>query len=324
MVIVTGGAGFIGSAFVWKLNREGIDNILIVDNVNTSDKWKNLVPLRFAQYQSKFDFYDRMTENEMPGGVSMVVHLGACSSTTETDMDYLYDNNVEFSQKLAEWSIRKKIPFIYASSAATYGEGENGFTDDHSSLAKLRPVNRYGYSKQLFDLWLQRNHYLDKVTGIKFFNVFGPNEYHKGDMSSVIFKAFHKIKETGKFSLFKSHREGYRDGEQKRDFIYIKDVVDVIWYLSQNPDKPGIYNLGTGIARSWNDLILAVFSAMELPPRIDYVDMPENLRGAYQYFTQAEMSKLKNAGFTNPMTSLEDSIRDYVRNYLATPDPFLT
>lgn len=324
MIIVTGGAGFIGSAMVHKLNKEGHYDILIVDNLNTSEKWKNLVQLKYTEYIPKFEFYDILLNSENSFDVDYVIHMGACSSTTQNDMDYLFKNNVEFSKNLVEWCIQNHIPFIYASSAATYGEGEHGFDDDHALVPKLRPVNRYGYSKQLFDLWVLENHLEDSITGLKFFNVFGPNEYHKGDMASVISKAYHTIKADGYFSLFKSHREDYGDGEQKRDFVYIKDITDAMWFLMQEPQKTGIYNLGTGKARSWNDLIHAVFKAMDLKPDIRYIDMPENLRGAYQYFTEAKMEKLKNAGYKSKFHSLEEAVKDYVQNYLMKDNPYLS
>lgn len=321
MVIVTGGAGFIGSAMVYKLNSEGITDITIVDNLNTSDKWKNLVSLKYTEYITKIDFMELLSKSNLPFGIDYVIHMGACSATTETNMDYLFQNNVEFSKKLALWSLHRRIPMIYASSAATYGEGENGFDDNHDLISSLYPVNRYGYSKQLFDLWVLKNRLENRLTGLKFFNVFGPNEYHKDDMASVVFKAYHKIEKEGSFSLFRSHKEEYRDGEQMRDFIYIKDVIDVMWYFMNHPEKNGIYNLGTGHARTWNDLILAVFRAMNKEPDIHYIDMPENLKGAYQYFTEAKMDKLRQIGYEKNFSSLEDSIQDYVKNYLMMENP---
>jgi len=323
MIIVTGGAGFIGSAFVWKLNQEGINNIIIVDRLGTSDKWKNLVNLSFVDYVHKDDFLEMVDTDMVPFDVDAIVHMGACSSTTERDADYLWHNNYAYTKLMAEWALARDIRFIYASSAATYGDGKKGFSDNHKKIGDLKPINMYGYSKQVFDLWVLRRKLENKVAGIKFFNVFGPNEYHKGDMSSVIFKAFHQIKETGKVQLFKSYKKEYEDGGQMRDFVYVKDCVNVMWWLLKNRKANGIFNLGTGEARTWNDLIKAVFTAMKKKTNIEYIEMPEALRNQYQYFTQAEMKKLKDAGCPVKFASLEDSVRDYVVNYLQKSDPHL-
>jgi len=324
MIVVTGGAGFIGSAFVWRLNRENIDNIIIVDRLGTNDKWKNLVNLRFADYIHKDNFLRMICDDRVPFDVSAIVHMGACSSTTERDADYLWNNNYLYTKTLAEWSLQRGIRFIYASSAATYGDGTQGFSDDHSKINILKPINMYGYSKQLFDLWALKNHVENKIAGIKFFNVFGPNEYHKADMTSVIFKAFHQIKETGKVRLFKSYLPKYPDGGQLRDFVYVKDCLNVMWWLFNNPAANGIFNLGTGKARTWNDLIKAVFAAMGIKTNIEYIEMPESLRNQYQYFTEAQMSKLKKAaGCPVVFSPLEDSVRDYVVNYLQKTDQYL-
>ncbi len=320
MFIVTGGAGFIGSAFVWKLNSVGIDNIIIVDRLGTSDKWGNLVNRRFVDYFHKDDFLEMVCENRVPFNVRGIVHMGACSSTTERDADYLMENNYRYSRKLAEWAVEKGIRFIYASSAATYGDGAKGFSDDDTVTETLRPINMYGYSKQVFDLWVLRNRLQHTFAGIKFFNVFGPNEYHKGDMKSVVYKACQQINETGKVKLFKSYEPEYKDGEQMRDFIYVKDCVDALWWLLENRDVNGIFNLGTGGARSWNDLVNAVFSAMSRDPQIDYIEMPEAIRDQYQYFTEAKMDKLNSAGCPLSFRSLEDAVHDYVVNYLEKGD----
>ncbi len=323
MYIVTGGAGFIGSAMVWKLNQMGIDDILVVDNLGESDKWKNLVNLRYEDYIHKNQFYKLILEGEDPFETEAVVHMGACSSTTELDADYLMENNYRYSQMLCRFCLNHDARFINASSAATYGNGELGFNDDHKLAEKLKPLNMYGYSKQLFDLWALRGGIMDSIVSLKFFNVFGPNEYHKGDMKSVICKAFKQIGETGGMKLFRSHRSDYEDGGQMRDFVYIKDCVDVMWWFIENRDKGGIFNIGTGNARQWNELARSVFSAMEVAPDISYIDMPESIRDKYQYFTQADMSKLKAAGYEKEFTSLEDAAADYVRNYLAQDDPYL-
>ena len=323
MIIVTGGAGFIGSAFVWRLNREGIKDIIIVDQLGTDDKWKNLVGLTFTDYIHKNEFIEMVIADEVPFEVSSVVHMGACSSTTERDADYLWENNYLYSREVADWALRHNARFIYASSAATYGDGSSGFSDDHEIISRLKPSNMYGYSKQVFDLWVLKNKLENKMAGIKFFNVYGPNEYHKGDMVSVIYKAFHQIQETGKVCLFKSYKKEYPNGGQMRDFIYVKDCANVMWWLLENPSVNGIYNLGTGRARTWNDLIAAVFSSMGRKTNIQYIEMPESLRNQYQYFTQAQMDKLKKAGCHVNFSSLEDSVRDYVTNYLQNADPYL-
>jgi len=323
MIIVTGGAGFIGSAFVWRLNREGIKDIIIVDQLGTDDKWKNLVGLTFTDYIHKNEFIEMVIADEVPFEVSSVVHMGACSSTTERDADYLWENNYLYSREVADWALRHNARFIYASSAATYGDGSSGFSDDHEIISRLKPSNMYGYSKQVFDLWVLKNKLENKMAGIKFFNVYGPNEYHKGDMVSVIYKAFHQIQETGKVCLFKSYKKEYPNGGQMRDFIYVKDCVNVMWWLLENPSVNGIYNLGTGRARTWNDLIAAVFSSMGRKTNIQYIEMPESLRNQYQYFTQAQMDKLKKTGCHVNFSSLEDSVRDYVTNYLQNADPYL-
>jgi ADP-L-glycero-D-manno-heptose 6-epimerase len=316
MIVVTGGAGFIGSAVVWKLNSEGVNDILVVDDLGTSEKWKNLVALKYEEYLHKDDFIEMVCGDSLPFDVSGIIHMGACSSTTERDADYLMENNYRYTCILAEWAVKSDVRFIYASSAATYGDGTSGFSDEDQPTQDLRPINMYGYSKQLFDLWLFRNKLESKVAGIKFFNVFGPNEYHKGDMRSVVHKAFGQIKETGKVRLFKSHRPGFKDGEQKRDFIYVKDCVEVVWWLLRNREINGIFNLGTGNARTWNALVRGVFSAVNLEPEIEYIDMPESIREQYQYFTEATMDKLRSAGCPVDFRSLEDAISDYVVNYL--------
>ena len=323
MIVVTGGAGFIGSAFVWKLNQEGIDDIVIVDHLGTSDKWKNLVNLRFIEYIKKDDFLQMIYTDQVPFRVRAVIHMGACSSTTERDADYLWMNNYLYSCRLADWALTKQIRFIYASSAATYGDGSLGFADDDALIPALRPINMYGYSKQVFDLWVLKREAEMQIAGIKFFNVFGPNEYHKGDMRSVVHKAYGQIKETGRVRLFKSYRPEYKDGGQMRDFVYIKDCVEVLWWLLEHIEINGIFNLGTGRARSWNDLIHAVFTAMNLPPNIEYINMPPGLDAQYQYFTEAKMEKLKSTGCPVVCRSLEDAVRDYVVNHMQKTDPHL-
>ncbi len=318
MIVVTGGAGFIGSAVVWRLNQLGEDNIVIVDRLGESEKWKNLVGLKYADFFHKDSFIDMVLENAVPFQVEAVIHLGACSSTTEKDADYLMHNNFKYTQALAEYSLEKGVRFIYASSAATYGDGSAGYDDDESKLDDLRPLNMYGYSKHLFDLYAKREGLLNRIAGLKYFNVYGPNEYHKGDMRSVVHKAFGQIKETGKVKLFKSYKPEYKDGEQMRDFIYVKDAVDMTLFFLENKNVNGLFNVGTGKARTWNDLVTAIFAAMDKPVNIEYIDMPENLRNKYQYFTQAGMNKLLAAGYGNEISGIEKGVEDYVKNYLLT------
>jgi ADP-L-glycero-D-manno-heptose 6-epimerase len=322
MFVVTGGSGFIGSAFVWKLNQVGVDDILIVDNLGQSEKWKNLVNRRYRDYVHKSVFLEQLRENKF-GAIRAIVHMGACSSTTERDADYLMENNFHYSKTLAEYALKKGIRLIHASSAATYGGGETGFSDDANRLNKLKPLNMYGYSKHLFDLWAFRNKWLDELASLKFFNVFGPNEYHKADMCSVVFKAFHQINQTGRIRLFKSYCDQYSDGEQRRDFVYVKDCADLIWWLIETPDVNGIFNVGTGQARTWNALAGAIFRAMKTPEHLEYIDMPESLQDRYQYFTQANMEKLAARGCPVSFMRLEDAVSDYVVNYLQRTDPYL-
>jgi ADP-L-glycero-D-manno-heptose 6-epimerase len=316
MIIVTGGAGFIGSALIAGLNKRGIDDILVVDRLGNDQRWKNLVNLRFADYIDKDDFLDMVTEDIVGYSVDAVFHLGACSSTTETDVSFLMENNYQYTKQLAQWTADENIRLIYASSAATYGDGSQGFSDDEEKLEALSPLNPYGYSKQLFDLWAKRNGLLDKIVGLKYFNVFGPNEYHKADMRSFVLKAFEQINTTGKVRLFKSNRPDYKDGEQKRDFLFVKDAVDMTLFFFDNPKTAGIYNIGAGVARTWNDLVKAVFAAMGKKPNIEYIDMPDSVRNQYQYFTEADITKLRSAGYKMQITPLEEAVKDYIQNYL--------
>lgn len=316
MIIVTGGAGFIGSAIVWRLNSLGNENIIIVDELGTTEKWKNLVGLKFQEFIHKDDFISAVVEDTIEFPIEAIIHMGANSSTTEKNADHLFSNNYLYTQELAKYCLSKNIRFIYASSAATYGDGSLGFDDDESKLETLRPLNMYGYSKQLFDLWAKRNKVLDKIVGIKYFNVYGPNEYHKGDMRSVVHKAFEQVRDTGKVRLFKSLNPNYKDGEQMRDFVYVKDAVDMTLHFLEHRDKNGIYNVGSGKARTWIDLVTALFKAVGKPVNIEFIDLPENLKEKYQYFTEANLAKIKSAGYNKPITSLEDGVNDYVKNYL--------
>ncbi|MEN6440399.1 MAG: ADP-glyceromanno-heptose 6-epimerase [Syntrophobacter sp.] len=322
-IIVTGGAGFIGSAFIWKLNQEGIKDILVVDSLSTTEKWRNLIGLDYSDYLEKSAFLRQVTTATLSFNPDAVVHMGACSSTTERDADYLMENNYRYTRILAEWAVARNIRFLYASSAATYGDGATGFSDE-VDLNGLSPLNMYGYSKHVFDLHAERTGLLDKIAGLKFFNVFGPNEYHKADMSSVVFKAYHQIIETGRVRLFRSAREDYADGEQKRDFIYVKDCVEVMWWLLVHREFNGLFNLGTGQARTWNDLVAAIFATLNRPLCIEYVPMPDALRDKYQYLTEAGLARLRHKGYPLNFHSLEESVRDYVVNYLEARNPFLS
>lgn len=323
MIVVTGGAGFIGSAVVWGLNNQGVDDVLVVDELGTDDKWKNLVKLRFSDYINKADFIEELEDGTFGDTIEGIIHLGACSSTTEKDAEFLMHNNFEYTQRMALWSVENGKRLVYASSAATYGDGSRGFCDEHSSLASLCPLNMYGYSKHLFDLWALKNGLLDKIAGLKYFNVFGPNEYHKDDMRSVVHKAFGQIVGTGKVKLFKSHRGDYEDGYQLRDFLYVKDAVDMTLFVYSTPSVNGILNIGTGKARSFYDLVGATFSAMGRETNIEYIDMPETIREKYQYFTEADIKKIRQAGYTGTIRPLEEAISDYVKNYLVKDDQYL-
>lgn len=334
MIIVTGGAGFIGSALIAALNKRQITDILVVDHLGTDEKWKNLRNLSFADYVEKDDFLEMVIENKLSGHIEAAFHFGACSSTTETNASYLIKNNYEYSKLLAQWVQHRQggnIRFIYASSAATYGDGSAGFSDDEDKIESLKPLNMYGYSKQLFDLWARRTGLLKKIVGLKYFNVFGPNEYHKADMRSFVLKAFEQIKTAGKVRLFKSYKSEFKDGEQVRDFIYVKDTVDMTLFFLDNPKITGLFNIGAGKARSWNDLVKAVFAAMGKKPNpvpsgvegIEYIEMPESIRNQYQYYTCADIIKLRKAGYKKELTPLEDAIKDYIQNYLQE-DMYLT
>jgi len=316
MLIITGGAGFIGSAIIAALNKRGITDILVVDQLGCDQRWKNLRNLSFADYVEKDDFLEMVIENKLCPPIQAVFHLGASTSTTEINASWLIKNNYEYTKLLAQWATGSNIRFIYASSAATYGDGSAGFSDDETKIEQLQPLNMYGYSKHLFDLWAKRAGLLKKIVGLKYFNVFGPNEYHKADMRSFVLKAFEQINATGKVRLFKSHRPDYKDGEQKRDFLYVKDAVDMTLFFLDYPKNAGLFNIGSGTARSWNDLAKAVFAAMGKEPNIEYIDMPESIRNQYQYFTQADITKLRTAGYDKPLTALEPAVNDYVQNYL--------
>lgn len=318
MVIVTGGAGFIGSCIVRTLNDMGIEDIIIVDHIGETDKWMNMRNKKYIEYINRDEFLDRLHDFE--GKVTQVIHMGACSATTERNFDFLYKNNLEYTKTLWKFCAENQTSFIYASSAATYGDGSQGF-DDKEDINRLRPLNGYGYSKQLFDQWVEKeikkgNSTPKQYVGFKFFNVYGPNEYFKGSMASVIFHTFNDVKASGKKGLFKSYKEGYADGGQLRDFVYVKDICKVIKFVMEHQEINGLFNLGTGIARSFYDLAVATFDAMRLEPNIEFIEMPETLRGKYQYYTKANMDKLRSVGYVDEFYSLEDGAKDYVQNYL--------
>ncbi|MEN3014193.1 MAG: ADP-glyceromanno-heptose 6-epimerase [Endomicrobiia bacterium] len=317
IIIVTGGAGFIGSAIIWRLNKEKIYNIVVVDEID-NNKWKNLRGLRFIDYIEKDDFLKKILNGEYDKTeIDTIFHMGACSSTVCSNPECYIKNNFEYSKILCEYAINKNIRFIYASSAATYGDGSNGFSDDENTLETLKPLNLYGYSKHLFDLWAKNKGFLRKIVGLKYFNVFGPNEYHKKDMRSFVIKAFEQIKETGKVRLFKSYMSEYKDGEQLRDFIYIKDAVEMTLFFYKNKNLSGIYNIGTGTPHSFNQLVLAVFKALDIKPAIEYIEMPKEIINQYQYYTKADIKKIISCGYNKKFTDFEASIKEYVIKYIS-------
>lgn len=314
--IVTGGAGLIGSNIVEKLNDRGETDITVVDHLNHPGKQRNLDRLKFTRYVDRAEFRKAFRGGAV-AAVDGVFHLGACSSTTETDEAYLDDNNTAYTQDLCQWSLEHGARFVYASSAATYGDGSLGYSDSDNVTPNLQPLNLYGWSKQKFDLWALREGLLDKIAGVKYFNVFGPGEDHKGDMRSVVNKSYMGIMDTGFISLFKSHRPDYADGEQDRDFVYVKDAAEVTLWLYDHPEANGLFNCGTGKARTWLDLAHAMFSAIGTEPDIRFTPMPESLRPRYQYHTEADMRKLRAAGCDVQFRPLEESVRDYIGNYLS-------
>ena len=317
-VLVTGAAGFIGSAIVHALNQRGISRILVTDFLGEDEKWRNLASLDFEDYVSADTLLAGLESNAARFGTfDVCFHMGACSSTTVRDAAYVMENNFGYTKTLCRWALSSGTRFLYASSAATYGDGSRGMDDRATDLRIFQPLNLYGYSKQLFDLHASKGGFLEKITGIKYFNVFGPNEYHKGDMRSLVCKAYDEILATGRMRLFKSHRAEYADGCQKRDFVYVKDAVDMTLHLAETPTATGLFNVGAGVARTWLDLARALFSAMDLPENVEFIEMPESIRHQYQYYTCADISKIREAGYAAETTSLEDAVNDYVRNYLS-------
>ncbi len=313
MILITGGAGFIGSCLIKRLNDEGVRDIIVVDNLGQGNKWKNLNGKYFDTYIDKNDLFDFLDADDLMD-IDAIVHLGACSDTTETNASYLMENNYKFTQNLCEFALDNEIRFVYASSAATYGDGSHGYSD--YEFDSLKPLNCYGFTKHSFDLWVKENLLDKEIIGLKFFNVFGPNEYHKGHMVSMAYQAFNQIKDTGKVKLFKSKNPKYADGEQRRDFLYVKDCVEIIYKMLLNDKISGIFNIGTGKSHTWNELAGAAFKAMKRQPIIEYIDMPESLVNQYQYFTEAETKKLLKVLPDIKFRSLEESVEDYIQNHL--------
>jgi ADP-L-glycero-D-manno-heptose 6-epimerase len=318
-ILVTGGAGFIGSALVWALNGRGHRDILVCDVVGTRKKGRNLAPLKFRDYVEGPELRARLAGNPAAfGKFSAVFHLGACSSTTEANATYLIDNNTAFTRELAGWALARGSRFVYASSAATYGDGSQGMDDKDPRIERLRPLNLYGYSKHLFDLDARSRGWLGRIAGLKYFNVFGPNEEYKGEMRSVVSKAHEQIKGSGRLSLFRSHNPDYPDGGQMRDFLYVKDAVEMTLFFAEKGSRAnGLFNLGSGEANTWLTLAGDIFGALGRPPKVDFIEMPETLREKYQYYTKADISKLRAAGYDRPVTPLGDAVCDYVTSYLA-------
>lgn len=316
-VLVTGGAGFIGSALIHQLNQRGVEKIVVTDLLGTDEKWKNLVPLKFEDYLEASAFSERLEHKpDSLGRFNAIFHLGACSSTLEKNASYLMENNFGFTRQLCRWALDNRARFVYASSAATYGDGTRGMDDKDPAIDQLRPLNIYGYSKQIFDLHARQMGYFEEIVGLKYFNVFGPNEYHKADMRSLVCKAYDQIRETGRLKLFKSYKPEYPDGGQMRDFIYVRDAVEMTLHLAETEEAAGLYNIGGGVARTWLDLANALFKALGQTPNIEFIDMPDSIRNQYQYYTCADISKVRGTGYQAPITSLEDSIHDYAVNYL--------
>ncbi len=321
MIVVTGAAGFIGSTIVWQLNQQGEEEILVVDVPESAADLPNLAGLKYRWYVEKDAFLNDVTAGKWDAGLRAVVHMGACSSTTETDADFLRRNNYEYTRELALASLRAGARFINASSAATYGDGSAGYRDDENQLDRLQPLNLYARSKHDFDCWAREQGLFDRLVCLKYFNVYGPNEWHKGEMRSMVCKAYEQIRDTGKVRLFASDRPEYEDGGQQRDFVYVKDAVDMTLWFFDHPEVNGIFNVGTGEANNWNTLIGAVFRALDLSPNIEYVAMPEHLKGKYQYHTCAEMAKLRRAGYDRPLTPIDEAVRQYVQDHLVTGQP---
>ena len=315
-IIVTGAAGFIGRNTVAELNRRGEDTLILVDELGKESKWENLLGLRYEDIVSPEEFLG-LIEDGTFAEARALIHLGACSATTERDADYLLRNNYQYTRVLCNWALGNDVRFVYASSAATYGNGEQGYSDDDTVTPRLRPLNMYGYSKHMFDLWALKHNLFERIVGLKYFNVFGPYEDHKGDMRSVVSKSYEQIRRTGSVQLFKSYRPEFRDGEQRRDFVSVQDAVDTTLHFAlQKPGAPGgLFNCGTGAAHTWIELVTPVFVALGLPPRIEFIDMPASLKASYQYLTEANVTKLRAAGYKKPFTPLDAAVREYISTY---------
>ena len=323
MIVVTGGAGFIGSGLVWGLNRRGVNDILIVDEASHQEQEHNLAALKYEAVIDGDSFREKLAQDFFDEGeIEAVLHMGAISSTTEESWEKLEDVNIAFAQEVIRWCADRKVRCIYASSGATYGAGRQGYSDQHEMFDSLKPLNLYGKSKLMVDIWARDGGYLQEIVGLRYFNVFGPNEYHKGYMRSVVVKKFEQLKQEGVIELFKSNNSQYADGEQKRDFLYVKDAVAATLHFVDNPGEAGVFNIGTGEARTWNDVAAAMFAALgkdgATSPRgnVRYIDLPPELMRQYQNYTQADISKLRAAGFSQKMISLEEAVKDYVQNYL--------
>lgn len=324
MILVTGAAGFIGSACACTLNRKGHDDLLLCDAMGSKEKWKNIMGLRFKEFIDRTNLFDFLATYPETKKIDTVIHLGACADTTEMNVDYLMDTNVQFSIDLCRWAQSHNARFVYASSAAVYGDGSLGFSDNDNLTSQLRPLNPYGFSKWLFDMWVLEHGLINEVAGLRFFNVFGPNEYHKNTMASVIFRAFPIAVKDGKVRLFESHRPDYKHGEQERDFIYIDEVIDATLFVAQNHKANGIFNVGTGKAHTFNELATALLTALDKPVVIEYFPMPEELRARYQYHTQADMGRLHNAGFPAQPDRFSEFVTRYVQKYLLPGYKYIT
>ncbi|MCD6460697.1 ADP-glyceromanno-heptose 6-epimerase [bacterium] len=322
MILITGAAGFIGSVMACRLNRRRRNDLILCDNFMNTDKWKNVVGLKFVELIAPADLFDFLRTDKKAGKIEAVIHMGACSDTTESDVDYLMDNNVRFSIELCRWAVAQGSRFLYASSGAVYGNGNLGFSDSDELTPKLRPLNAYGFSKWVFDMWVLENGFIDKVAGLRFFNVFGPNEYHKGNMASVVFRAFALAQQEGRVRLFESHNDKYGHGDQERDFIYIDELLDTFFYLFDNKKINGIFNIGTGRTHTFRQLAISLLEALGKPENIEYFPMPEDIRDRYQYHTKADMGKLRSAGYPEQDDRFAEYVKKYVRSYLLSGNKY--
>lgn len=316
MILVTGAAGFIGSAAACILNQRGRRDLILCDRFSATESWKNIPGLRFRELICPENIFDFLQHSALAADITGIIHLGACADTTEADLNYLIENNVNFSVRLCRWALDRGIRFVYASSAAVYGSGSMGFCDADEMTPKLMPLNKYGFSKWLFDMWVIENRLSCDVAGIRYFNVFGPNEYHKADMASVVFRAFPQAMHEGRIRLFASDRQGVKDGEQARDFIYIEQAVDITLFLLDHPDVNGIFNAGTAVAHTFKALAEHLFEGIGKPPVIEYFQMPRELAGKYQYYTKADMDRLIEKGYRQPEDRFRENVIKYVREYL--------